>query len=122
MRKTVTIVLAAALFGILAAVVMAQGGGDTSTTATTSTTEATETTETTETETTPDVTTPEPTITTEDTVEDISGPCDEAEHANDARCTGAGLADDRGGDDDRHGGDNSGPGSANSGRGGGGDD
>ena len=55
-------------------------------------------------------------------MEDISGPCDEAEHANDPRCTGAGLADDRGGDDDRHGGDNSGPGSANSGHGGGGDD
>ena len=46
---------------------------------------------------------------------DISGPCDEAEHANDPRCTGAG-ADDRdddnsgpgSGDDDD---DNSGPGS-----------
>jgi hypothetical protein len=35
---------------------------------------------------------------------DISGPCDEAEHANDPRCTGA--VDD---DDDRD--DNSGPGS-----------
>ena len=35
--------------------------------------------------------------------EDVSGPCDEAEHANDPRCTGA-AAD---GDDD-----NSGPGSA----------
>ena len=46
--------------------------------------------------------------------EDVSGPCDEAEHANDPRCTGAG--DDRddnsgpgnGHDDDRD--DNSGPG------------
>ena len=37
---------------------------------------------------------------------DISGPCDEAEHANDPRCTGA--------PSDRV--DNSGPGSVNSGR------
>ena len=45
---------------------------------------------------------------------DISGPCDEAEHRNDPRCTGAGDDDDsgpgRGGDDDHdddsgHGGD-----------------
>ena len=67
---------------------------------------------------------------------DISGPCDEAEHANDPRCTGAGGArndnsgpgnadDDRG---DRE--DNSGPGNShddrddddNSGSGSGGDD
>ena len=43
--------------------------------------------------------------------EDVSGPCDEAEHANDPRCTGGAVAgddDDRGGDDR---GDNSGPGS-----------
>ena len=38
--------------------------------------------------------------------EDISGPCDEAEHANDPRCTGAVADDDDRGDDD-----NSGPGS-----------
>ena len=37
---------------------------------------------------------------------DVSGPCDEAEHADDPRCTGA-VAND---DDDREG-DNSGPGS-----------
>jgi hypothetical protein len=42
---------------------------------------------------------------------DISGPCDEAEHANDPRCTGAIPV----GDDDRV--DNSGPGSLNSGPG-----
>jgi hypothetical protein len=47
--------------------------------------------------------------------EDISGPCDEAEHANDPRCVGGALDDDRGGnsgpgrsdaddDDDDHGG------------------
>jgi hypothetical protein len=51
--------------------------------------------------------------------EDISGPCDEAEHANDPRCTGAATStDDRGRDDgatdDRSGSD--------SGRGGGDDD
>ena len=47
---------------------------------------------------------------------DISGPCDEAEHANDPRCTGAGSTDDDnsgsgGGDDDsghHSGGDDSG--------------
>ena len=40
---------------------------------------------------------------------DISGPCDEAEHANDPRCTGVGggRVDDHGG-----GGDNSGPGNS----------
>jgi hypothetical protein len=51
--------------------------------------------------------------------EDVSGPCDEAEHANDPRCTGAATTtDDRGRDDgatdDRSGSD--------SGRGGGDDD
>jgi hypothetical protein len=55
------------------------------------------------------------------TGEDISGPCDEAEHANDPRCTGA-ATDDRdddnsgpgsGGDDDRD--DNSGHGSRHGG-------
>jgi len=47
---------------------------------------------------------------------DISGPCDEAEHRNDPRCTGAAGDDDNSGpgsgddrDDDRE--DNSGPGS-----------
>jgi hypothetical protein len=51
--------------------------------------------------------------------EDLRGPCDEAEHANDPRCTGASVQ----GDDDNaedHGDDHSnrGPGSDNSGRGG----
>jgi hypothetical protein len=49
--------------------------------------------------------------------EDVRGPCDELEHANDPRCTGAPAAgdddngaDDRGGDDDSSGpGPNSGP-------------
>jgi hypothetical protein len=42
--------------------------------------------------------------------EDVRGPCDEAEHANDPRCTGAGAAqqdDDRGAIEDRD--DRSGP-------------
>jgi hypothetical protein len=53
----------------------------------------------------------------DDQGEDLSGPCDEAEHANDPRCTGAGGAgdDDQGEVEDR-GDDNSGP-SANSGPG-----
>jgi hypothetical protein len=55
--------------------------------------------------------------------EDVRGPCDEAEHANDPRCTGAAPE----GDDDRRG-SNSGPGggedsgSGSSGRGGSDDD
>jgi hypothetical protein len=49
---------------------------------------------------------------------DISGPCDEAEHANDPRCTGAATSDDGSG---RHSGDDDGSGHSdddNSGRGG----
>ena len=46
--------------------------------------------------------------------EDISGPCDEAEHADDPRCTGEIPADDDA-DEDRV--DNRGPGSLNSGPG-----
>jgi hypothetical protein len=40
-----------------------------------------------------------------ETGEDVSGPCDEAEHANDPRCTGAltGEREDRGDDDDNRG-------------------
>ena len=61
--------------------------------------------------------------------EDLSGPCDEAEHANDPRCTGAAtapaagddVADDRGDDNSGSGSSNSGP-SERSGHGGGGDD
>jgi len=52
--------------------------------------------------------------------EDVSGPCDEAEHANDPRCTGAAPAPVAADDDaDDRGDDNSGPGSSNSGRDGG---
>jgi hypothetical protein len=79
--------------------------------------------------------------TSTEAAEDISGPCDEAEHANDPRCTGVapqGRDDDDaddvdhgdrnrgpGGGDDDHGddqGENSGPGGGNSGHGGGDDD
>ena len=55
--------------------------------------------------------------TTADDVNDISGPCDEAEHANDPRCTGGAATDDRDddrgghGDEDRGGDDSSGHGS-----------
>ena len=61
---------------------------------------------------------------------EVSGPCDEAEHANDPRCTGAASQQGnsgpgRGGDDDRSRRSNSGPGGGggdHSGRGRGGDD
>jgi hypothetical protein len=97
MRKTLTIALAVALFGILAAVVVAQVGGDPSAGSTSATTDANEGT----TETTPERTTtvednPDRVATDDDVAgtEDISGPCDEAEHVNDPRCSGA-AADDR---------------------------
>ncbi len=45
----------------------------------------------------------------DDGPDDISGPCDEAEHRNDPRCTGGAAADDRGHDDDRGDDDSSGP-------------
>ena len=63
--------------------------------------------------------------------EDVQGPCDEAEHATDPRCTGAAttpaagdddVADDRGDDNSGRGSSNSGPGSSSSGHDGGGDD
>ena len=62
-----------------------------------------------------------PAATTTANGEDISGPCDEAEHANDPRCTGAGTADDDGDDNSGHGpghdggDDNSGHGSGHDG-------
>jgi hypothetical protein len=131
MRKLITLTLAVLLVGLFAAVVFAAvEAGDDSSSSTVGTTETTETTDTTETTTTPgraeDRRAPQPGV-------DISGPCDEAEHANDPRCTGVqpgaapggAVVDDhrgrgrgrgRGGDDgfDDHGG--------NSGPGGGGDD
>ncbi len=83
MRRTLTLILGVALFGILAAVVVASQDDDdpAGTTGTTTTTETT----TTETQ--------DRTNTVEDDSPaqggvDISGPCDEAEHANDPRCVG----------------------------------
>jgi hypothetical protein len=58
--------------------------------------------------------------------EDVRGPCDEAEHRNDPRCTGAAAGTRRGHDDDndnhrrgrgRSGGDDGGRSGSNSGRG-----
>ena len=139
MRKFWIVAAAVALLGFGAAVVFAQGGsstGDLITTAETGTTQTTTTTERprrqrdTTTPTTPTPAAPGPGV-------DISGPCDEAEHANDPRCAGAGgrvedrddhRGDDRGNDDDDHrgrgrghGGDDNG-GDDDSGHGGGGDD
>ena len=116
MRRTLTLILGVALIGILAAVAVASQGADDPAGVGTTTAETT--------------TVEDRTTTAEDNPErvgdddgqagvDISGPCDEAEHANDPRCTGAVV-----GEDGRHGGvdDNSGPGSASSGPGGGDDD
>ncbi len=148
MRRTLTLILGVALFGILAAVVVASQGADdpASTETVTDTVERTTTVE------------DNPARQGDDDSPaqggvDISGPCDEAEHANDPRCAGqapsnpapANKAPAQGGvdisgpcDEAEHandprctgavgdhrggGGDNSGPGSSNSGPGGGGDD
>jgi hypothetical protein len=143
MRKLITLTLAVLMVGLFAAVVLAavDAGDDPSTTAgtTVDTTEADTTTDettTTETTTTETTTTPEPRRRDDRPAGgvDISGPCDEAEQANDPRCTGVqprvdddrGFADHsgrgRGGDDDD---DRSGPGNGDddhSGSGHGGDD
>jgi uncharacterized membrane protein YgcG len=124
MRRTLTLILGVALFGILAAVVVASQGADdpvgtTNTSTTTGTVERTTTVE------------GDPNRVRDDDGAargvDISGPCDEAEHANDLRCTGQTPApqgdDNPGVDDGNHGQvDSPGPGSANSGPGGGDDD
>jgi hypothetical protein len=129
MRKLITLTLAVLMVGLFAAVVFAavEAGDDpSSTVGTTETSPTTDTTDTTETETTPTTTTEAP--------DDISGPCDEAEHSGDPRCTGGPVPredDDhsgrgRGGDDDFD--DHSGRGRGgddfddHSGRGRGGDD
>ncbi|HET8820347.1 MAG TPA: hypothetical protein VFM57_02295 [Thermoleophilaceae bacterium] len=83
MRRTLTLILGVALIGILAAVAVASQGAEDPAGAGTTTAE----------------TTTDRTTTVEDNPErvgdddgragiDISGPCDEAEHANDPRCTG----------------------------------
>ncbi len=119
MRKTLTLALAVALFGILAAAVVAQVGDDSAGGDRSATTETTETIESAPAQTTPERTTtteevPEPTRTETVEADDISGPCDEAEHAGDPRCNGAVAGDARGEDESGHG-DNSGPGSSSSG-------
>jgi hypothetical protein len=86
---------------------------DETTTVSAPTNEATTAETTTAATTTAGTTTAETTTAGTTTAEDVSGPCDEPEHANDPRCTGAGGDDDRsgpnrgrdgrGGDDDRSG-------------------
>jgi hypothetical protein len=114
MRRTLTLILGVALFGILAAVVVASQGADdpASTETVTDTVERTTTVE----------DNPRRERADDDAQNgvDISGPCDEAEHANDPRCGGQPTTtpqvdDHPGADDDRV--DNSGPGSENSGPG-----
>jgi hypothetical protein len=135
MRRTLTLILGVALFGILAAVVVASQGADdpASTETVTDTVERTTTVD----------DNPKRDRADDDAQNgvDISGPCDEAEHAGDPRCGGqapANQAPAQGGvdisgpcDEAEHAGDprctgaggdredNSGPGSSHSG---GGDD
>ena len=82
MRRTLTLILGVALFGILAAVVVASQGADdpASTETVTDTVERTTTVE----------DNPKRERADDDAQNgvDISGPCDEAEHANDPRCAG----------------------------------
>jgi hypothetical protein len=138
MRRTIILILGAALFGIFAAVVFASQGSDDPAGSTTAET-VTDTVERTTTVEVPrqgvDISgpcdeaehandprcagqappapqAPAPAPAPAQGGVDISGPCDEAEHANDPRCTGAAVDPDRD-DDDRV--DNSGPGSVNSG-------
>jgi hypothetical protein len=133
MRRALTLILGVALFGILAAVVVASQGGDdpASTETVTDTVERTATVE----------DNPRRERADDDAQNgvDISGPCDEAEHASDPRCAGQPPAQNRapaqGGvdisgpcDEAEHANDprctgaptgrvdNSGPGSVNSGR------
>jgi hypothetical protein len=105
MRKAITLTLSIALLGIFAAVVVAAVGPSDGT--------STLPTETDRTGTTPDNTAIDisgpcdeaehandprcagvQAPTATAPAEDISGPCDEAEHANDPRCTGVGVGDD----------------------------
>src|SRR5215210_148202 len=116
MRRALTLILGVALFGILAAVVVAsQGAVDPANHDATTGTVAQRTRTTAE--------NPARDRREDDGAEqneDVSGPCDEAEHANDPRCTGQSTApqgDDNPGDDDGGRVGNSGPGSQNSGPG-----
>ena len=93
MRRALTLTLAVALFGIMAAVVVAQVGQDPAAPA--GTTGTTTEDRTTTTETTDDDGFRDDRggdrrddRRDDDRPGDISGPCDEAEHANDPRCAG----------------------------------
>ena len=127
MRRALTLILGVALIGILAAVAVASQGADDPANHDTTTTGTVEQ----RTTTTEDNPARQRDDDAADRNEDVRGPCDEAEHANDPRCTGQSTApqagDDNPGDDvndvndDRvdnsgPGSQNSGPGSANSGR------
>ncbi len=133
MRRTLTLILGVALFGILAAVVVASQGADDPAGTTETVTDTVERTTTVEDN-------PRRERADDDAQNgvDISGPCDEAEHAGDPRCGGqapATQAPAQGGvdisgpcDEAEHANDprctgaptgrvdNSGPGSVNSGR------
>src|SRR3954453_6126659 len=94
MRRALTLILGCALFGIMAAVVVASQGADDPANHDSTTTGTVE----------------QRTTTTEDNParerrhddakenEDVSGPCDEAEHAGDPRCTGQSTAPQGDGD------------------------
>ena len=83
MRRTLTLILGVALFGILAAVVVASQGADDPAGTTETVTDTVERTTTVEDN-------PRRDRADDDAQNgvDISGPCDEAEHANDPRCGG----------------------------------
>ena len=83
MRRTLTLILGVALFGILAAVVVASQGADDPAGTTETVTDTVERTTTVE-----DNPKRERADDDAQTGVDISGPCDEAEHANDPRCAG----------------------------------
>ncbi len=94
MRKFWIMAATVALLGFGAAMVSAQGGSSSSDDLTTTAeTGTTQTTTTTERPRTPSTTTQRTTTTEAPSPGvDISGPCDEAEHANDPRCTGVAPA------------------------------
>ena len=115
MRRIVYVVVAVLALGggiALAAVTTDDGAPGTQTATTTNdltTTFDDATTSVEDATTTVEGTTTSDAVTTTETGEDVSGPCDEAEHEDDPRCTGG----------DGHGrSDNSGPGSDDSGHGG----
>jgi hypothetical protein len=81
MRRALTLILGVALFGILAAVVVASQGADDPAGTTDTVTETVERTTTVEDN-------PDRVRDDDNQAGDISGPCDEAEHANDPRCAG----------------------------------